>query len=99
MYAVIRESTLRPEAQGQYAAALKEFAAIRAQQPGYRSSVTIDAGDGRRVSVVLWESEQAQATSAPVLQPQAERLMGALWSSPSHIVYQGLVVADDLTAR
>lgn len=99
MYVVIRESTLRPEAQGQYAAALKEFAAIRAKQPGHRGTVAVDAGDGRRLSVALWESEQAQAAATLVLQPQAERLMGPLWSSPSRIVYQGAVVADDLTTH
>ena len=99
MYAVIRESTLRSEAQEQHRAAREEFAALRAQQPGYRGSVVVDAGDGRLVTVTLWESEQAQAAAQPLLQPQAERLMNPHLTTPPQIVYQGPVVADDLTTR
>ena len=95
MYAVIREATRRPERAESGRAAREEFAARRARQPGYRGSLTVDASDGRRVVIALWESEQAHAAARGSLAPQAERLLGG----PSRIVYQGAVVADDLTGR
>ncbi len=99
MYAVVRESTLRPEAGGQLPEGRQEFAALRAKQPGHRGSVTIDAGDGRMVTITLWESEQAQQTAAPILRPHAERLINVDTTVPPQITAQGQVVADDLTTR
>jgi len=98
MYVSIRESTLRPEAQEQYDAAYKEFAAIRAQQPGYRGGVSIDAGDGRRASVTLWEDEEAQAAAVAILGPHSERILQPHWAAPARVVYRGPVVTDDLVA-
>ena len=96
MYAVIRESTIQPEAQERYAAASKELGALRAQQPGYRGNVSVDAGDARRVAITLWESEATQAAARRILEPHAERLLGPHWAVPATIVYQGSVTADDL---
>jgi heme-degrading monooxygenase HmoA len=99
MYAVIREVSVRPEAQEQMRAAGEEFSALRAQQPGFRGSMRIDAGDGRMVVVTLWEDEQAVEAARPVLQAEAERLLHPHLSAPIRFVYRGPVVADDLTAR
>ena len=99
MYVVIREATLRPEARERYDAAGKEFVAIRVQQPGYRGSVAGDAGDGRRVTVTLWEDEEAQAAATLVLQPHAARILQPHLAAPAKIVYQGPVISDDLTTR
>ena len=99
MFAQIRESTFHPGVEEQRRAPLEEFAALRAQQPGYRGAASIDAGDGRLVTVTFWESEAAAAATVAVLRPQADRLLGALWSSRSEVVYQGPVVSEDLPAR
>jgi heme-degrading monooxygenase HmoA len=99
MYAVIRELTVRPKAEEQMRAAGEEFSALRARQPGFRGSMRIDAGDGRRVVVTLWEDEQALEAARPVLQAKAERLMHPHLAAPVRFVYRGPVVADDLTAR
>ena len=100
MYAVIREATRRPEMDEPGRAARQEFFALRARQPGFRGSLTVDAGEGRVVTIALWESEQAQAAAAGTLAPEAERLMApSVAGGPARIVYQGPVVANDLTTR
>ncbi len=75
MYALIREATLRPEAQERYRAARAEFDAFHEQFAGYRGGVVLDAGEGRRITVALWESEEAYQAAAPAIRPQAERLI------------------------
>ncbi len=97
MYAVVRETTFDPEKRAQGGAQLQEFAQIRAQQPGYRGSLSVDAGDGRGFTITLWEtSEQFEAARAR-LEPEAQRLMGPLWTAPSRVLGSGTVSYDDLT--
>ncbi len=58
MFATVREGTYDPEKLRQGQAQMEEFAALRARQPGYAGSLTIDAGGGRMFIVALWESER-----------------------------------------
>jgi heme-degrading monooxygenase HmoA len=99
MYAVIRAVTLRAGDQAGYADAHKEFATLRAQQPGYRGTISVDAGDGRRMAIAFWESDEVAAAASSILAPHAERLLGPHWAVPATIVHQGPVVEDDLTTR
>jgi hypothetical protein len=97
MYAVVREATYDVEKKARASKQVDEFARIRAQQPGYRGVVTVDIGDGRTLTVALWETEaQSQAASGKIT-PEAERLMGPLWTSPSRVIGGGEVVYNDLT--
>ena len=94
-YAIIRESTVQPEATKGYDAASAEFVTILAQQPGYRGTMAVNAGDGRRARVVLWEDEAASTASSLVMPAHSERLLQPHRTGPSTIVYQGSVVSDD----
>ena len=95
MYAVIRESAPPGAMTEQLRAGQTEFAALRAGQPGFVGSLTVDLGDGKWALMTLWESQQAAEAGRGVLEPQATRLTGR----SVRIVYQGEVVADDLTTR
>ena len=97
MYAVIRESTIRPGAQDQLNAGRNEFAALRAQQQGYKGSVVIDAGNGRMLTISLWESEQSEQAARATLQPEAERLMTPHLTASPRVTAQGQVVSNELT--
>lgn len=97
MYVVIREVTVRPGDEEQYRAARVDFNAIHRGYAGYRGSVTFDAGEGRRLSVNLWADEQAYQAALPAMLAQAAQLMGPHLTGPSRVLYQGDVVADDLT--
>jgi heme-degrading monooxygenase HmoA len=99
MYALVREATLRPDAQEPYLAARAEFDAFHAQLEGFHGSVVLDAGEGRRITVALWESEQAYQAATPAMGAQAERLVNPYLTAPSRVIYQGPVVADHLTTR
>jgi hypothetical protein len=75
-----------------------EFARIRADQPGYRGVVTVDVGDGRTLTVALWETEEQSRAASATVTPEAERLMGPLWTTPSHVIGQGDVIHNDVTS-
>ena len=95
MYAVIREGAFQGATGGQPDAARAAFAALRARQPGFAGSLTVDLGAGKRAIVTLWEDERASVAARGTLEPEAAKLAGG----PSRVVYQGEVVADDLTTR
>lgn len=76
MFAVVREGTFDPAKAEAARAQMEEFARLRAEQPGYAGSVTVDAGYGRRVIVTLWESEAASEAGRAALEPEAARLLG-----------------------
>ena len=96
MFAVIREATYDTKKKASGSKQVEEFARIRAQQPGYQGVVTVDVGDGRTLTVALWETEeQGQAGSAKIT-PEAERLMGPLWTTPSRVIGQGEVIHNDI---
>ena len=97
MFASVREVTYDPEklARGQTQA--EEFRRLRAQQPGYKGTVTVDGEDGRSLTVTLWETPEQQQAAQAVLEPQAQRLMGALWKAPSRVIGRGNVSYNDLS--
>ena len=86
MFATVREVTYDPEKLRQGQAPLEEFAALRARQPGYAGSLTVDAGGGRTFTVALWESEAQAEAALTVLDPEAQRLMGPLWAAPMRVL-------------
>ncbi|MBA2449204.1 MAG: hypothetical protein H0V51_14385 [Chloroflexi bacterium] len=97
MFAMVREGTSDPEKMARGRGQAEEFQRIRAQQPGYRGSVTVDAGNGRVLIVTLWETqEQAQAARA-TLEPEAERLLGPLWTAPAQVIASGPVLYNDVS--
>lgn len=97
MYAVLREATYDTEKKARGSKQIEEFARIRAQQTGYRGTVTVEAGDGRTLTLALWESQEQQEAASTTLAPEAQRLMAPLWTTPARIVGSGEVIQNDLT--
>ena len=97
MFAVVREATYDTKKKASGSKQVEEFARIRAQQAGYRGTVTVDAGDGRTLTLALWESKEQQEAASTTLAPEAQRLMGPLWTTPARIVGTGEVIQNDLT--
>jgi len=94
MFAVVREATYDSDKKARGGKQIEEFARIRAQQPGYRGTVTVDAGSGRTLTIALWETEQQQAASEK-LGPEAQRLMAPLWTTPAQVIGSGEVIHND----
>jgi hypothetical protein len=97
MFAVLREATYDTKKKASGSKQIEEFARIRAQQKGYRGTVTVEAGDGRTLTLALWESKEQQEAASAKLTPEAQRLMGPLWTTPARIVGSGEVTQNDLT--
>jgi hypothetical protein len=96
MFATVRESTLNSDKMRQGQAQIEEFAALLARQPGYAGIVGVAAGDGRTLTVTLWESEAHATTARGVLEPEAKRLLDPLWTVPPRVIAQGPVLRTDL---
>jgi hypothetical protein len=58
MYAIIRKNAYDPAKLAHAGPALAEFQDLHAAQPGYAGSIDVDAGDGKRIIVNLWQTEQ-----------------------------------------
>ena len=97
MFAVVREATYDTKKKASGSKQVEEFARIRSQQAGYQGTVTVDVGDGRTLTLALWESKEQQEAASATLAPEAQRLMGPLWTIPAQIVGSGEVIQNDLT--
>lgn len=99
MYAIIRMNTYDPVKLAQAGPALAEFQQLHAAQPGYAGSIDIDAGDGQRVIVNLWQTEQDARAGMTMLVPHLQHLLEPLMAAPSQLVGVGEVAASDLTRQ
>lgn len=97
-YAVVRRTHYDPATIAE-SAALAEFQRIHAAQPGYQGSVLIDAGEGARVTVTLWQSQQHAAAGRAALEPTIRRLLDPLMTEPAELVALGPLLSGDLALR
>lgn len=96
MYAVLREVLYDPAKLSHAGGQLEEFQRLHASQPGYRGSLTVDVGEGRRVAVNLWQTEAEATAAREALEPAVRRLLEPLMAAPSRLIGAGPVVEDDL---
>ena len=96
MFATVREATFDPEKRRQAQPQLEEFRALRERQPGYAGYVAVDAGDGRTVTLVLWESEAPAEAARAVLEPESQQVLGPLSTVPGRFIARGPVLRSNL---
>lgn len=96
MYAIIRKNAYDPAKLAQAGHALAAFQALHAAQPGYAGSIDVDAGDGQRIVVNLWHTEQDARAGLTQLVPHLQRLLEPLMTGPSQLIGSGEVAATDL---
>ncbi len=82
MFAIIRKNTYDPTKLAHAGPALAEFQALHAAQPGYAGSIDIDVGDGQRIVVNLWRTEQDARADLEALVPHLQRLLEPLMAGP-----------------
>jgi hypothetical protein len=97
MYVVVHEVIL--DDADQYNAAHQEFARILARTPGLRGTLSLDAGEGRHVSIALWDSAAEAEAAGPDLGLHYQRLLAPQTAGPGRVVYEGPVVPETLTTR
>ena len=96
MHAIVRQNTYDVAKLAHANAALEEFRAVHASQPGYLGSIEIDAGGGTSLVVNLWESKEAASAALPKMVPVVERLLEPLMTAPSKLLGTGNVAWTDL---
>lgn len=96
MFAVVRRTAYDPAQLAQVRERLAEFQPLHADQPGYRGTLVVDAGDGRWLTVNLWETQEQATAALPAVGPAVRRLLGPLQAGPSEVLGAGPVVLTDL---
>lgn len=97
MYAIVRDNRYDPAKLAQGQAQLDEFQALHARQPGYRGSIVVDAGNGRWLTINLWETQEHAASALSALVPEVQRLLEPLMAGPSQAIGAGPVAQIELT--
>ena len=100
MYARVTALSYQPD-QVPDDAIMQQFIQLRAQQPGYRGMVTIDLGHGRRLNIILHDTEDqsvaAVPTTNPALRPLMEQHLQPRMAAPPRTVGAGPVLFTDLS--
>lgn len=99
MVAVVRRSSYDPEALTGGAAEMTRFERVHAAQPGYAGNVVVDLGEGERIVVTLWASEEHASAARTALAPVVRELLGPLERAPSQLLGVGRVISTDLEAE
>ncbi|HEX5459955.1 MAG TPA: hypothetical protein VFX20_08285 [Steroidobacteraceae bacterium] len=97
MYAVVRETTY-PVDMG--LADRPEFTAFQdahAAQPGYRGTIVTHLGNGRHVTVTLWDTAEHMAAARDSIGP-AVKLIEPIMTTPAKLVGTGEVAYADIGA-
>ena len=96
MYAILRKNTYDSTKLAKERERLEQFQELHAVQPGFRGTIEIDAGDGRRFVLNLWDSEESASAALPGMVPVVKRLLEPMMSAPSELLGQGPVVLASL---
>lgn len=97
MYAVFRETTYPADLAIPDSPEFQEFQAAHAERPGYKGTVVTDIGDGRYLTVTLWETAGDMHAAREALGPVVQRLLDPIMSEPSRLLGTGRVVVNDIS--
>lgn len=96
MFAVIRETTYpayKPLGEGPQFRAFQE---AHAEQPGYMGTIVTHLGDGRYVTVTLWDSARHMDAAREAIGPTVGKLLEPIMLAPSRLYGTGEVAYTDL---
>ncbi len=96
MYAVFRENTYPSDLDLSEHPRFQEFHRAHSDQPGYKGTVIVNIGDGRYLSVTLWQTEEDMKAARETLGPVVQGLLNPLMTSPSKLLGTGRAVVNDL---
>jgi hypothetical protein len=96
MYAVFRETYYSAETKIQETNAFKQFQGKHAEQPGYAGTVVTHMGEGRYLTVTLWETKEDMDNARKTLGQVVEELLNPIMAAPAILLGTGPVVVNDL---
>lgn len=99
MFAVIRETTYplgttlaqRPE--------FKAFQEKHAAQTGYLGTVVTHLGDGRYITVTLWDTAGHMSAARDAIAPRVKTLIEPIMTAPANLMGTGEVVYADIVTE
>jgi hypothetical protein len=95
MHAVVRETFYPADLELADEPAFREFQAEHARQPGYRGTIVVALGNGRHITVTLWNTAEDMHAAREALGPTVGRLLEPMMTSSSHLLGTGPVVVKD----
>lgn len=97
MYAVFRQTQYSPGVPVHRTPEFREFQQVHAECSGYRGTVVADVGDGRLLTVTLWQTAGDMQAARQALGPVVGRLLDPLMTAPSILLGTGEVLVNDLS--
>jgi hypothetical protein len=96
MYAIVRMNSFDPSKLAGAAPRVDEFQRLHASQRGYAGSILVDLGEGQRLSINLWDSEDDANGALSTLEAEIGRVLVPLMAAPSRVLGAGPVVSSDV---
>ena len=96
MFAVVRESTYDPAKLTGGSAELARYQVLRAGQAGYQGNLVVDLGNGRILTITLYDTPEQATAAQSAMQPEAQRLLEPMMTAATRVVGTGPVIITDL---
>lgn len=98
MYAVIRETTYPVDRPIAERAEFQAFQDKHAALPGYLGIVVTDVGDGRHITLTLWDTPEHMNAARNAIGPAVEALIQPIMTAPTKLLGTGEVAYADIDA-
>lgn len=99
MYTVVRETTYPADKPLAERPEFKAFQDAHAAQAGYRGTIVTHLGNGRHVTLTLWDTAEHMNAARDAIGPAVKRLIEPIMSAPTQLVGTGEVAYTDIGAE
>lgn len=96
MFAVIRDTTYPADKPLGQRLEFKSFQDKHAAQPGYRGTIVTHLGNGRHITVTLWDTIEHMNAAREAIGPVVKTLIEPIMTAPAELVGTGDVVYTDI---
>jgi hypothetical protein len=96
LFAVFRETTYDSDKPMYESEQFGSFQQAHAARSGYKGTIVADTGNGRFLTVTLWETAEDMDSARVALGPIVQRLLDPMMTTPAKLLGTGRVVVNDL---
>jgi hypothetical protein len=96
MFAVIRDTTYPADKPLGQRLEFKSFQDKHAAQPGYRGTIVTHLGNGRHITVTLWDTVEHMNAAREAIGPVVKTLIEPIMTAPAELLGTGDVVYTDI---
>ena len=96
MFAVIRETTYPADPPLGQRPEFKAFQEAHAARPGYRGTIVTHLGNGRHVTVTLWDTAEHMHAAREAVGPVVKTLIEPIMTAPTTLLGTGEVAYADI---